>query len=177
MTKNNNPPPAPKAWVNFAYALVLYAGFSAFLMSLQFFLSGTLVYAFFRTLNFAFGPERLYWVKTTGYDALGFAFLAVTNTVFQYYMASMLSRDLKNGPRLLRSPGANLAGLFGILFLSCGISALFFLKLAAKSSFSSYVLAAFPLIISYLLGGVLGLIQKEEENPFRNSKVKIFRLG
>ncbi len=164
-----------RACLGFASVLGLYAGFSGVLISLQYFLLKALLYASFLVLNAARGPARLYRIDHTGYDALGFAFLTVTNTVLQYYLASLLAHDLRGWAGSGRFRGAKLAGLLGILFFSCALSAAVFIRLSAGSNFSSYALAAIPLALSYLLGALPGLLQKEQENPFRGSVIRIFR--
>lgn len=151
-----------KRTVDAIYPFALYCGFSVFLMSIQFLMAGGLVYAVFMAALFTLGPGRL---SAAACDSAGFAFLTVSNTLIQYYMASLLARDLRKKTRS-----------FCVLVLACGVSALFFHKLAAGSSLSSYALSTLPLIISYLLGGIAGLMQKDAENPFRGRTVKIFRL-
>jgi hypothetical protein len=33
-----------------------------------------------------------------------------------------------------------------------------------------------PLVFSYLLGGAVGIFQPEQENPFHNSKFRLFSI-
>ncbi len=148
----------------FFYALALYALVSVVLMSAQFFAAEFLVYVLFRTTHLQIWSGIAYLFRTSFYDSAGFAFLAATNTVLQYYLASLLSRDLKD-----RSAS------FGVLIASAVISAMFFLRISASSAFGAYVYASAPLTFSYLLGGVAGLLQKEAENPFRGFSIRIFR--
>ncbi|HBB67086.1 MAG: hypothetical protein A2X28_08800 [Elusimicrobia bacterium GWA2_56_46] len=150
---------------SFFYALSLYTLISVFFTAAQYLLAGALIYFLFQFVNLSLGPDRLYLVKASAYDSAGFAFLTVTNTILQYYLASLLARNLKGR-----------TALFGILLLSAAVADIFFLKLSARSSFGSYTFASFPLIVSYLLGGVMGLLQKEEENPFHNSRLNLFRI-
>jgi len=150
---------------SFFYALSLYTVISVLFTAAQYLLSGALIYFLFQLINLSLGPDRLYLVKASAYDSVGFAFLTVTNTIIQYYLASLLAHNLKGR-----------AALFGILLLSAAIADIFFLKLSARSSFSSYTFASLPLIVSYLLGGIMALLQKEQENPFHNSKLNLFRI-
>ncbi len=147
-----------KSSVNLFYALAAYAGISVLFITAQFVFSGALIYLLSHTVS-----SRL--MKAAACDSAGFAFLTATNTVLQYYLASLLSHNLRGG-----------SGLLGIIFFSAAISSAFFLRLSAHSAFSSYIFAVLPLIISYLLGAIMGLLQKESDNPFRNSKFNIFRI-
>ena len=148
--------------IDFLYALTIYSGISLFLITVQFFLAGTLIYLMFRVASLWVGPTGM---SDATYDSVGFAFLTATNTVLQYYLASLLAHNLRG-----RAP------LLGIVFLSATITSAFFLRLSARSVFSSYIFAALPLVISYLLGAVMGLLQKEPDNPFHGSKLNIFRI-
>jgi len=156
MKKNN---------ANFIYALSLYAAVSVFFMIVQFFLSGALVYLLYQLVHMAFGPDASHLFQPSLYDSVGFAFLTLTNTVLQYYLASLLAHDLKDR-----------SALFGILTLSAALSTAFFVRLSAHSVFNSYIFASLPLIFSYLLGGVMGLVQKDEDNPFHSSKIRLFKI-
>ena len=151
-----------KSSINFLYALTVYSGISVLFITVQFLVSGALIYLMFRVANLWFGPAGL---RDVVYDSTGFAFLTATNTVLQYYLASLLSSNLRGR-----------SGLFGIIFLSAAISSAFFLRLSIHSVFGSYVFAALPLIVSYLLGAVMGLLQKELDNPFHGSQLNIFRI-
>jgi hypothetical protein len=149
----------------FVYALSLYALISVVLVSAQFFAAEALVYLLFRAahLQVCSGVARL--IRMPFYDSAGFAFLAAANAVLQYYLASLLSRDLKDR-----------SAAFGVLMISAGVSALFFLRLSAGSGLGAYAFASAPLMFSCLLGGMTGLLQKEADHPFRGSKLKIFSI-
>jgi hypothetical protein len=149
----------------FFYALSLYSLLSTVLMSAQFFAAGLLVYLLFQTVHLPVFGGLTCFFRTSFYDSAGFAFLTASNTILQYYLASLLARDLKGR-----------SALFGILTLSAIISALFFIRLSARSAFGAYTFAYMPLIFSYLLGGVAGLLQKETDNPFRDSRIRLFSL-
>ena len=154
-----------KRSLNFIYALALYCGISVFFIMFQFLIAGALVYLLYRAVILCAGPAGLRLVTEMTYDSVGFAFLTASNTILQYYLASLLGHNLRDRSALL-----------GIVFISAMISSIFFLRLSARSAFGSYVFASLPLIFSYLLGAIMGLFQKEPENPFHNSKVTIFRI-
>jgi len=80
-------------------------------------------------------------------------------------MASLLSRGLRGR-----------YALFGILLLSAGVSTAFFMKISVRSGFSSYAFSGLPIMLSYVLGGATGLLQKEEENPFHGYSLNIFKI-
>ena len=147
-----------KSSVSYLYALALYSGISVFFITVQFLLTDALVYLLFQAV-------KLRLLTYVPYDSAGFAFLTATNTVLQYYLASLLGHNLRGRPALL-----------GIIFVSAMISAIFFLRLSARSTFNSYTFAVLPLIVSYLLGALMGLFQKESDNPFHGSKFNIFRI-
>ncbi len=149
----------------FFYALSVYSLISVALMSAQFFSAVVLIYLLFQAAHLQIFSGVVHLFRTSFYDAAGFAFLAATNTILQYYLASLLSRDLKGRP-----------AAFGVLMISAVISAIFFLRLSAGSALGAYALAGAPLMFSYLLGGVAGLLQKEPDNPFHGSKIRIFSL-
>ena len=133
------------------------------LTGVQFLCAGTLVHlcSWFVHLRVFSGAAGI--CRTSCYDAAGFAFLTATNAVLQYYLASILSRDLKGGP-----------ACFGVLVFSAVFSTMLFLRLAEASSFGAYAFAGVPMLLSYLLGGAAGLLQKDADNPFRGSRVRIF---
>jgi hypothetical protein len=149
----------------FFYALALYALLSVVLMSAQFFAAGALVYLAFQFTHLQLCSGVAHLFRTSFYDSVGFAFLTATNTILQYYLASLLSRDLKDRP-----------ASFGVLMISAALSAMFFLRLSARSAFGNYTFASAPLIFSYLLGGFAGLLQKETDNHFHGSKLRIFTI-
>jgi len=155
-----------KRSVNLAYALSLYAAISVLFMTVQFFLSGALVYLLYRFVPLALAAGKAHLFGPSLYDSLGFAFLTLTNTVLQYFLASLLAHDLKAG-----------SALFAILTLCAVLSTALFVRLSAHSDFGSYMFASLPLIFSYMLGGVMGLIQKDEDNPFHNLKIRIFKIN
>ncbi len=154
-----------KSGVNLAYALSLYAALSVLFMTVQFFLSGALVYLLYRFVHPVFSAGKAHLFGPSLCDSLGFAFLTLTNTVLQYFLASLLAHDLKEG-----------SGRFAILTLCAMLSAALFIKLSAHSAFGSYMFASLPLIFSYMLGGVMGLLQKDEDNPFHYLKIRIFKI-
>ncbi len=154
-----------KRSLNFLYALALYCGISVFFIMAQFLIAGALVYLMFRIVLMCAGPAGARLVGDMAYDSAGFAFLTASNTILQYYLASLLGHNLRDRSALL-----------SIVFISAMISSVFFLKLSVRSAFGSYVFASLPLIVSYLLGAVMGLFQKEPENPFHNSKFNIFKI-
>lgn len=149
----------------FLYALSLYSLISVVLTSAQFFAAGTLVYLLFQCAHLPVfsGVPNIF--RTMFYDSAGFAFLTSTGTVLQYYLASLLSRELKGR-----------GAAFGVVLLSALFSAAFFLRLSAGSVFGAYVFAGAPLIFACLLGGLAGLLQKETDNPFHGSKIRIFSI-
>ncbi len=151
-----------KSNIDFLYALTVYSGISLFLITMQFFLAGALIYLMFHVMNLWLDPAG---IRDSAYDAAGFAFLTATNTILQYYLASLLSHNLRGRPRL-----------FCVILLSAAITSVFFFRLSARSVFSSYAFAALPLIVSYLLGAIMGLLQKGSDNPFHDSNLNIFRI-
>ena len=153
-----------KSGVNLAYALSLYAAISVLFMTVQFFLSGALVYLLYRFVYPLFAPGKAHLFGPSLYDAAGFAFLTLTNTLLQYFLASLLAHDLKDD-----------SGRFAILTLCAMLSAALFIKLSAHSAFGSYMFASLPLVFSYMLGGVMGLLQKDEDNPFHGLKIRLFK--
>lgn len=152
--------------VNLAYALSLYAAISVLCMTVQFFLSEALVFLLYRFSHAAFEAARARQFGPSLCDSAGFAFLTMSNTALQYLLASLMARDLRDNP-----------ALFTILTLCSLLSTALFVRLAAHSPFSSYLFAGLPLLFSYLLGGVTGLVQKAEENPFHTLKIHIFKIG
>ena len=151
--------------VNLAYALSLYAALSVLLMTVQFFLSGALVYLLYRFVHPALAAGQAHVLGPSLYDSLAFAFLTLTNTLLQYFQASLLAHDLKDRSEL-----------FAILTLCAVLSTALFVRLSSHSAFGSYLFAGLPLILSYMLGGMTGLLQKDEENPFHRLKVRIFKI-
>lgn len=154
-----------RSGLNFLYAMAVYSGISIFLITAQLLLAGALVYLLFHAVSLWRGPDGMLLAGAAAYHSAGFAFLTATNTILQYYLASLLSHNLRG--RL---------ALFATICVSAAISSAFFLRLSARSSFGSYAFAALPLIVSYLMGAIMGLFQKESENPFRHLKLNIFRL-
>lgn len=154
-----------KRSVNFIYALALYSCISVCFTSVQFLLSGALVYLLFKAVTLCAGPLALKLVNDAVFDAAGFAFLTATTAFLQYYLASLLDRNLGSSP-----------ALSGIVLISAIISSAFFLRLSAHSAFGSYVFSSLPLMISFLIGALTGLFQKGTDNPFRHSKLNIFRI-
>ena len=150
---------------NLTFALLLYAAISVLFMTVQFFLSGALIYLLYRFVHPAFAPGKAHLFGPSLYDSLGFSFLTVTNTVLQYFLASLLAHDLKDR-----------FALFTILTVSAVLSAALFARLSAHSAFGSYLFASLPLIFSYMLGGVMGLLQKAEDNPFHALKIRFFKI-
>ncbi|MFA6434857.1 MAG: hypothetical protein WCW52_09195 [Elusimicrobiales bacterium] len=129
----------------FLYALTVYAAISVLFIPAQFLLA---VVLFYRLSH-----------------AAGFACLTASGAVLQYYLASLLVRDLRG-----------LAAPCAIICFSAVLSSVFFLRISSHTGFSSYAFAALPLISSCLLGAGAGLFQTEEENPFKGSRVNMFRI-
>jgi hypothetical protein len=145
------------------YAFAVYAGISVLFITAQFLFAVALIFLLSHVMSLLLGSSGMR--VAVSYDSSGFAFLTTTNTVLQYYLSSLLAHNLGARP-----------ALFGIICFSSAISSAFFLRLAAHSSLSIYVFAFMPLIFSYLLGSVMGLLQKAAENPFHGSKLNIFRI-
>jgi hypothetical protein len=165
--------PVRKNGFNFIYVCSLYGVISTFLITAQFFISCAAVYLAFKLVRRPFWLDERLILNTVAYDSIGFAVLTSTNTLLQYYLASLMrhnTRPAAGENNNLRSP------LFGVLILSAAVSSAFFIRLAERSSYTAYSFACLPLIFSYLLGGVLGLLQKDAENPFHGSKINIFTL-
>jgi len=95
---------------------------------------------------------------------LGFALIIILNSIVQYYLATLLAVNIKNKRHR-----------YIIVGVSTFVASLFFIKLAARTGFNSYVLAALPLIISYFLGGIIGINEKTGENPWKGTKYQVFK--
>lgn len=154
-----------KSGVNLVYALSLYAAISVLFMTAQFFLSEALVFLLYRVTPAALAEGTARQFGPSLYDSAGFAFLTLTNTLLQYFLASLMVHDLKSRPEL-----------FAILAVCAAVSTALFVRLSAHSAFSSYIFASLPIIFSYLLGGATGLLQKDEDNPFRALKLRLFKI-
>ena len=147
----------------FLYSLSLYSAVSMALASVQFLCAGVLVYLLSWSTHLRLFPGAAGLFSASCYDAAGFAFLTATNALLQYFLASLLSRDLKGG-----------TARFGVVAFSALFSTMLFLRLAASSSFGAYAFAGVPILLSYLLGGAAGLLQKDVDNPFRGSRIRMF---
>jgi len=139
----------------FFYALSLYSLISLILTSAQFFAAGTLVYLFIQGAQLPVFPALPQLSRAMFYDSAGFAFLTSTGTVLQYYLSSLLHREL-------RDRGA----AFGVVLLSAILSAAFFLRLSAGSVFGAYAFAGAPLIFACLLGAWPVCCRKKRRIPF-----------
>ena len=92
-------------------------------MNVQFFISGALIYLLSQFVPPALTAGKAYLFGPSLCDSLGFAFLTLTNTVLQYFLASLLAHDLKDGSEL-----------FAILTLSAVLSTALFVRLSAHSA-------------------------------------------
>jgi hypothetical protein len=117
----------------------------------------------FVCLRFAFGQEKVYWVKHMVRDSAGFALLSAALALVQYFLASSLVLSLKD--RVLA---------FSVLFFSALASGLFFSIIAAGSNLGASRLCGLPVIAACLLGGLTALFQKESENPMNGLKFNPF---
>ncbi|HAF95345.1 MAG: hypothetical protein A2X34_09120 [Elusimicrobia bacterium GWC2_51_8] len=122
------------------------------------------VWCMFVCLRFAFGHEKIYWVKHIIRDSTGFALLSAGLALTQYFLASSLVLSMKD--RVLA---------FSVLFFSASASGVFFARLAADSSLGVSRLCSFPVITACLFGGLTALFQKESENPMRGLKFNPFK--
>jgi predicted Na+-dependent transporter len=64
---------------------------------------------------------------------------------------------------------------FPLIIVATVVAAIFFYQLATRGNFKSSTLASIPPIVSCFLGGMLGLTQREDKNPWKNTKIKIFK--
>jgi len=117
----------------------------------------------FVCLHFAFGQEKIYWVKHMVRDCAGFALLSAALALAQYFLASSLVLSLKDR-----------ALAFSVLFFSASASGVFFSRIAAGSSLGAPRMCGLPVTAACLIGGLTALFQKESENPMNGLKFNPF---
>lgn len=142
----------------------LYCCISLLCLSLEFLITSFFIRAIFYIFKNNCSLQITYKVKFIFYDFMGFALMTILNSIVQYYLATLLATNIKNKKHL-----------YIIIAASTFVAALFFIKLAAKTGFNSYILASVPLIIAYFLGGVMGINEDKEKNPWKGTKYQIFK--
>ena len=103
-------------------------------------------------------------IKFIIYDFAGFALITILNSIVQYYLATLLAINVKNKTHR-----------HIIIGISTLVAFLFFIKLAAKTGFNSYIMASLPLTISYYLGAIMGINEETKKNPWKGTKYQIFK--
>ena len=156
--------PAETEEIRIMPALWLYPLLALMLTAFAFLAAAGCVRGLFAALCLAFGQENVYWIKHLVRDSAGFALLSAAIAVGHYFLASSLVLALKDA-----------ALAFSVLAFSASASGVFFMKIAAGSSFGVSRLCGVPVAAACLFGGLVALFQAEGENPLRGRKFNPFR--
>jgi hypothetical protein len=142
----------------------LYCSMSVFCLTLEFLITSVFIRGAFFVFKNISTLQLTYKIKFIVYDFMGFALITILNSIVQYYLASLLSINMRNKKHL-----------YIIIGVSTFVASLFFIKLAAKTGFESYILASLPLTISFFLGAVMGITEDVKNNPWKGTKYQIFK--
>ena len=144
-------------------SILLYCSISMLCLTLEFLITAVFIRGMFYILKSISSLQIIYKVKFLIYDFAGFALITILNSIVQYYIATLLAINIKNKKHR-----------YIIVAVSTFVASLFFIKLAAKTGFDSYILASLPLTISYLLGAIMGINEDIMKNPWKGTKYQIF---
>ena len=142
----------------------LYCAISILVVTLEFIITAFFIRGVFFGFKYVYGVHFAYKMKFIIYDFIGFALLTVLNAAAQYYLATLLSVSMKNRKNRYITISA-----------STLIASLFFIQLSIKTGFDSYIMASLPLIISYFIGGFLGISEDKNKNPWNNTNIRVFK--
>ncbi len=149
---------------SFAIRAGLYCAVSVLALTLEFFVTAVFIrgaFSFFKNIS---SLQTVYKAKIIIYDFMGFALITLLNSIIHYYLAALLAINVRNKKHR-----------YIIITISTFIASLFFIKLAAKTGFNSYLPASIPLIASYALGSIMGINEEKEKNPWKGTKYQLFK--
>ncbi len=147
-----------------ALTIALYCTISVLCLTLEFLITAVFVRGMVYIVKAISSLQVIYKTKFIIYDFAGFALITILNSIVQYYLATLLAINVKNKKHL-----------YIVIATSTFVASLFFIKLASKTGFESYVLASIPLTASYLLGGLMGINEDKENNPWKGTKYQVFK--
>lgn len=143
--------------------IFLYCAISILVVTLEFIITSLFIRGAFFGFKYVYGVHFAYKMKFIIYDFIGFALLTVLNAVAQYYLATLLSINMRNRKNRYMAIAA-----------STLIASPFFIQLSMKTGFDSCIMASLPLIISYFIGGFFGISEDKSRNPWKNTNIRIF---
>ena len=145
--------------ITLSLSALLYCSVSVLLLSLEFLITSFFIRVAFNIFKNNSSLQLIYKVKFIFYDYMGFALMTILNSIIQYYLGALLAVNIKNKKHR-----------YIIIAASTFTASLFFIKYASKTGFNSHLLAVIPLIISYFLGGVIGINEDIKKNPWKRTK-------
>ncbi|MFH1620266.1 MAG: hypothetical protein ABIG11_10260 [bacterium] len=148
--------------MNNTILILTYASAAAFLAGLQALFNAGVMYLMFQYFKWRYG-SGLYPQEAHLYESVNFALLAVIGAAVHYYLGALLARNTDH----------KWTRLAGVAAACAAVSTMFF-SLANDSHFASGRIAALPVVIAYLAGGLLGIYVKEPDNPWKNLRFRIF---